>query len=237
MFKSFLKRLRYYGIGFGMGVIIVMFLLPNRSCSWTPSNRVKNMILNRVLTVNEIDWKLMQSKGITKQDILSVLNDGEIDFGKSKKDAHLKVYVIEKELKGKGNYKFYFTLPEETYISEVKIGEIDAKKVENSTEGYGLFISVPKDEFLVSTDSTFIVSCQMEKIGIKSVKQLYWSINKSGRINFSKSDLGLQPKPTQNIEFVYGKDTVSAQSTWYKNKIFITDFKSEKSKDCEIDKE
>lgn len=234
MFTSFLKRLKYYGIGFGMGAIIVTFLLPNRSCSWTPSNRVKNMILGRVITATDVDWKLMQSKGITKKDILSVLNDGDIDFGKSKKDRNLKVYVIEKELEGKGNYKFYFSLPEESFISEVKIGEIDAKKVNNTKEGYGIFISIPNDEFLVSVDSTKRIACQMEKLGITSMKELYWGIKKSGRINFSKSNLSVQPKPEHLIEFVFGNDTVSAQSIWYKSKIFISNFVSDKTKDCDF---
>lgn len=234
MFTSFLKRLKYYGIGFGMGAIIVTFLLPNRSCSWTPSNRVKNMIMGRVITATEIDWKLMQSKGITKSDILSVLDDGDIDFGKSKKDRNLKVYVIEKELKGKGNYKFYFSLPEESYISEVKIGEVDAKKVNNTKEGYGIVVSVPKDDFMFSVDSTQRVSCQMEKLGITSVKQVYWNVKKSGRINFSKSNLNVQPKPEHWLEFVNGKDTVSAQSIWYKGKIFISNFESDKTKECDF---
>jgi hypothetical protein len=232
MFKSFLKRLKYYGVGFGMGVIIVMFLLPNRSCSWTPSNRVKNMILGRVLTVSDIDWKLMQSKGITKKDILSVLDDGEVDFGKSKKDQHLKVYLIEKELEGKGNFKFYFTLPNEGYISEVKIGEIDAKKVENTKTGYGIFLSVPHDEFLVATDSTQKVNCQLDAMGVENMKQLYWAVRKTGRINFEKSNLNVQPKPEQYIEFVYGNDTIAAQSIWYKSKIFISNFKADKLNSC-----
>mgnify|MGYP006178167529 FL=1 len=135
-----------------MGIIIVTFLLPNRSCSWTPSNRIKNMILGRLVTVNEVEWKLMESKGLTKEDIISVLNDGTLNFKISKKDGDSKVYVIEKEFDKKGNYKFYFTLPNESFISEVKIGEVDAKKVKNTTVGYGRLNSKTKIDYLVFTD-------------------------------------------------------------------------------------
>ena len=55
------------------------------------------MILGRLVTVNEVEWKLMESKGLTKEDIISVLNDGTLNFKISKKDGDSKVYVIEKE--------------------------------------------------------------------------------------------------------------------------------------------
>lgn len=232
MGSSFIKRLKYYGIGFGMGVIIVMFLLPNRSCSWTPANRVKNMILGRIITVNDIEWKLMDSQGLTKEDIISVLNDGKVDFKNSKKESASKVYVIEKDLNHKGNYRFYFTLPNESFISEVKLGEVDAKKVKNTTAGYGHFISIPKDDYLVYPDSTTKVKCQMETLQIENVKQIYTNIKKTGRINFEKSNFEAKPKTEHFIEYIQGNDTISFQSVWYKNKIFISNFIAEKVKDC-----
>lgn len=232
MGSNFIKRLKYYGIGFGMGIIIVTFLLPNRSCSWTPSNRIKNMILGRLVTVNEVEWKLMESKGLTKEDIISVLNDGTLNFKISKKDGDSKVYVIEKEFDKKGNYKFYFTLPNESFISEVKIGEVDAKKVKNTTVGYGRFISIPKDDYLVYPDSTAKVTCQMQQLQIKNVKQLYKDIEKTGRINFEKSNFDAKPKAEHLIEFVEKGDTIEFQSVWYKNKLFISNFISEKVSNC-----
>lgn len=212
---------------------MITFLLPNRSCSWTPSNRVKNMILGRLVTINDVEWQLMQSKGITKADILSVLNDGSLDFKSSKKDGDSKVYVIDKEFDGKGEYRFYFTLPNESFISEVKIGEMDAKKVKNTSTGYGRFISIPKDEYLIYPDSTAKVKCQMEKLNVKNVKQLFKDVKKSGRINFAKSNFEVKPKAEHMIEFVQGSDTIAFQSVWYKNKVFISNFVSEKANSCD----
>jgi predicted transcriptional regulator len=232
MGSNFIKRLKYYGIGFGIGIIIITFLLPNRSCSWTPANRVKNMVLGRVVTVNEVEWQLMQKKGITKEDILSVLNDGSVDFKNSKKDGDSKVYAIDKTLGNKGEYRFYFTLPNESFISEVKIGEVNAKKVKNTTEGYGHFISVPKDEYLIYPDSTAKVSCQMQTLTVKNVKQLYKDIEKTGRINFSKTNFEAKPKAEHVIEYVQSGDTIEFQSVWYKNKIFISNFISDRVTNC-----
>lgn len=235
MGSKFLKRLKYYGIGFGMGIIIVTFLLPNRSCSWTPANRVKNMVLGRLLTVNEIEWKLMQSKGLTKEDIISVLNDGKVDFKNSAKDGDFKVYVIDKEFKTKGKYRFYFTLPNESFISEVKLGEIDSKKVQNTKEGKGIFLSIPKDEYIVYPDSTSKVTCQMEQLQIKTVKQLYAALKTSGSIDFEKTNFEAKPKAEHMLNCIVNKDTISFQAVWYKNKIFISNFISEKTKECNIE--
>lgn len=237
MGKSFIRRLQYYGIGFGVGIIIVTFLLPNRSCSWTPSNRVKNMILGRLITVNDVEWELMKSKGITKEDVLSVLNDGSLDFGDSKKDGDSKVYVIEKEFDKIGNYRFYFTLPNESFISEVKIGEESAHKVKNTNKGYGHFLSIPNDKYLVYPDSTSKVKCQMEALKIENVKQLYSAIKKSGRIDFEKTNFEAKPKTEHRIEIIFNKDTLDFQSVWYKNKIFISNFISEKVDGCLVSEE
>ncbi len=223
--------MKYYGIGFGIGIIVVTFLLPNR-CSWTPSNRIKTSILSRIVTVNDVEWKLMQSKGLTQKDIISVLNDGDVDFGISKKDGDSKVYVITKDFGKKGDYKFYFTLPSESFISEVKIGEMDAKKVTNTTTGYGKFLFIPKDEYLVYPDSTKKVTCQMDILQIKDVKQLLKDIEKSGRINFEKSNFGAKPKAEHYIEYAQGQDTVAFHAVWYKNKLFISNFFSEKVDAC-----
>lgn len=231
MGSNFIRRLKYYGIGFGMGLIVVIFMLPNR-CSWTPSNRIKNTILSRLITVNEVEWKLMESKGLTKTDIISVLNDGDVDFGISKKDGDSKVYVITKDFGKKGNYKFYFTLPNESFISEVKIGEMDAKKVSNTKIGYGQFIHIPKDDYLVYPDSTQKVNCQMDILQVGDVKKIYKDIEKTGRINFEKTNFGAKPKAEHYIEYVLGSDTIEFQAVWYKNKLFISNFFSEKVLSC-----
>lgn len=232
MGSNFIRRLKYYGIGFGLGVIIITFLLPNRACSWTPANRVKNMVLGRLLTVNDVEWELMKSKGLTEEDIISVLNDGKVNFKTSKKDGDSKVYTIEKKFKDKGEFSFYFTLPDESFISEVKIGEVEAKKVTNTSTGYGRFISVPKDEYLVYPDSTAKVSCQMNSLNITDVKQLYRDIEKTGRINFERTNFEAKPKAEHLIEYIQGKDTVAIQTVWYRNKLFISNFISDKTKHC-----
>ena len=59
---TFWKRLRYYGIGFGIGCIFVFFFFQNRACTWLPDNRIKNSILDRTIVIQEDESDLLKSK-------------------------------------------------------------------------------------------------------------------------------------------------------------------------------
>lgn len=230
---SFLRRLKYYGIGFGIGCIFVFFFFRNRGCSWTPGNRVKNSILSRVITSGELEWEFIQSKGFTKEDILKVLDDGDVDFGESKKDGSTKVYAIDREFEGKGMQRFYFTLPNESYLSEVKIGEVKASDVKNTTKGRGRLLYFPKDENLVFPDSTAMVTCQQEKLGLINPKDILKKLKKNGYVDFSKTNFKAKPKAEHFLCFVLGKDTIGTSSVWYQNKIFISNFVFPDAKACD----
>ena len=63
--KSWIKRLKFYGIGFGIGLFFVAFFFQNRGCSWLPSNRVKNAILDRLIVVSDETESTMKLKDLT----------------------------------------------------------------------------------------------------------------------------------------------------------------------------
>ena len=81
---SIFRRLKYYGIGFGAGLVFVIFFFQNRGCSWLPDNRVKNSILDRVLVLPETEAVQMKKFGLTKKDLprakFRFLTPKEVDF-------------------------------------------------------------------------------------------------------------------------------------------------------------
>lgn len=232
MNSNFLRRLKFYGIGFGMGLILVFFFFKNRGCSWTPGNRVKNTILSRVITVNDVEFAFMKSKKITKEDILSALNDGDVNFSESKKTGKTKVYAIDKSFSDKGTIRFYFTIPDESFISEVKFAELKASNVKNTISGYGRFIHFPVEKHLIYADTTKLVTCQQEQMGLITDLQLQAKIEKSAFIDFSKSKLSKRPKPEHYLYFLNKSDTIGFTSTWYKNKVCISNFDLPGKSDC-----
>lgn len=222
---SFLRRLKYYGIGFSIGLIFVIFFFQNRGCSWLPGNRVKNSFIDRLIVLPEDQAEKMKALGLTSQDIVTVLNDGDVDFQSSIKKGNPKVYAVDKEFEGKGTLRFYFTLPNESFISEVHLTEKKAYQVKNTTSGFGDILNFPKDDNLVYVDSADQIVCQQEELGLINPLDILKLIKKSGKIDFSKTNYKVSPKAEQYLTFNDKKKrTIGVKAVWYKNKINITSF-------------
>jgi hypothetical protein len=226
--KTFLQRLKIYAIGFGIGLIFVFFFFQNRGCSWLPDNRVKNSILDRVIVLSEEVQKQLVQKGIATSEVIAVLNDGNVDFSKSQKAGASKVYYIEK-----GKLQFYFTLPRESFISEVKFVNQPAQKIKNTEHGLGKLIHFPKDNELVFADTTAKVSCQQQAFGMIENRKILKSLKNNGEIDFDRTNFKSTPK---SVHFLYFKDQkgnkIGASAVWYKNKITIDQFELPFKTDC-----
>ncbi len=223
MGSSFIKRLKFYGIGFGFGLIFVFFFFQNRGCSWLPGNRVKNTILDRVMVISDETAAAFDQRGLTKDVAIAALNDGDVVFGESDKNDDSKVYVIEYE----GN-KFLYTLPYESFITEVKLGG-NALKTKTSNEGMGTIWRFPADKNLVYLDSSEVLQCQLRELNLKDAKTIFGKIKKSGKIDFEHTDLSVRPKPEHYIVFYQDSIQVEAKTIWYKDKLEVLslDFPSE----------
>lgn len=230
---SFIRRLKYYGIGFGIGLIFVLFFFQNRGCSWLPSNRVKNSVLDRVLVVSDDEKALLDKMNISKKDIIDVLNSGEVVFNKSEKKANPQVYLMQYEIKGK-TVDFYFTLPKESFVSELKVSPKSATKAKNSTEGFGTVLRFPNDEHLLFVDSSKVLNCQQVELGMINADVMFKEWKNSARIDFSKSDLNKKPKPEHYFEFRDQKGRwIGTRSVWYKTKVNISHMDLPFETDCE----
>ena len=215
--SSFINRLKYYGLGFGFGLIFVFIFFQNRGCSWLPSNRVKNSILDRVLVVSEQDQKNLDQKGITKKEIIELLNTGAVDFDLSQKDGASKVYRLSND-----QIQLFFTLPYESFVSEVKCTNQKAKKIKSTTIGTGDLIHFPNDEDLIYVDSSQVLSCKLAEIGYINQRLVLKSLKKSGKIDFAKTKFKSSPKPKIYLQFADKKgQLVGTTAIWYKNKINI----------------
>jgi hypothetical protein len=227
--KTFFDRLKIYAIGFGIGMVFVFFFFQNRGCSWLPDNRVKNSILDRVIVVqSEVELQL-KKKGINKNQIIALLNDGDVDFSKSKKDGQFKIYLVSKD-----DVKLYFTLPNESFISEVRLANVAVNNIKNSKKGTGKLIHFPKDNELVFADTTKLVTCQQQAFGMIENRKILKSLKENGMLDFEKSGLNQKPKALQYLFFNDKKGRkIGASAIWYKNKISIDHFDLPFETDCQ----
>jgi len=222
--KSFLRRLKLYGIGFGIGLVFVFFFFQNRGCTWLPSNRVKNSILGRVIVVQSDQEALLLKHGISKDEVINFLNDGDVEFGKSKKAGNPQVYSLTKELNGK-EVQLWFTLPANSFISEVQWPEGSIQKAGNSEKGTGEMIHFPNVKSMVYLEDNKRFVCQQDKTGLIATSEVLKRLKKTGQIDFERSHLKISPRAEHYISFrsVKGQE-IEAVTLWEKEHISFTSF-------------
>lgn len=223
--KNFLRRLKFYGLGFGIGLVFVFFFFRNRGCTWLPENRVKNTILGKVLVIRDDQKSLLKKQGIDESTIIQFLNDGDVDFGASKKQGNPQVYSISREVNGKTTI-LWFTLPKDGYISEIRLPEGNIQKAGNSKTGLAEMIYFPKVENIVYLDNNPEFATQRLDVGLNEPKQVLSRLKVDGKIDFEKSHLSLSNLPEHYVLFTNNKGKkIEAVTTWYQEHIQFYEFK------------
>jgi hypothetical protein len=215
--SNFLRRLKYYGIGFGLGLLFVVFFFQNRGCSWTPSNRVKSALLERVIALPESQTKSLDINNIKPKELKKFIQEADVDFKASNKTKANKFYKLTSDGK-----TLFFTLTNESFISSVFVSRPEVK---DTKEGIGKLILFPDNKDLVFTDTTGSLQRIRTELGYKNDQELLKTIKKNSFIVYGKSDFKNTIKPEHYLEFTAkGGEKTGAMTIWYKDKININKF-------------
>ena len=215
--SNFARRLRYYGIGFGVGTLFVIMFFGARGCSWTPGNRVKTAILQRAIAVPTSQEADLKAKDITPKNIVDFIADADVDFKYSKKQDPNKFYKLTKD-----ETSLYFTLTNESYVSSVFTTRPKEKETKS---GKAKMIRYPDGKDLIFTDTSGSLLRTRMEMGFKDDRAILKQMRKNSFLNYGKSDFLTTLKPEHYIEFLTKKgDTIGAISVWYKDKINITKY-------------
>lgn len=96
-----LHRFGFFSIGLIMGIIILIFFLGGKraSCNYTPNARTLEDIRFKELVYSEESQDFLNSKNVDSIAIAYILNDGDVNFGKSKTDHEpCNIYFITGEI-------------------------------------------------------------------------------------------------------------------------------------------
>ena len=96
---KFTKRLKYFSVGFSIGILFVIFLFKDREFkwSWLPGNRVTDFILEHPIKINSSFYTKIDSKEDFSNKIFTTLINGDVNFSNSETEGEIKKYVIEDE--------------------------------------------------------------------------------------------------------------------------------------------
>jgi len=231
--ESFWRRLRYYGLGFGLGLILTFGIFNTRGCSWMPENRVKDAINKRVWIVDMQqvnsfykDHKLNDAK------FYRLMQDADISFTKSIRSGRHKVYDVT-FTDGKNKEAHCLArMTDESFVVEFIPGVKNIKeyrKMKSSFFGASI-IHTPKQKHLVYSEDNPAIKEHLRALGIPNDIQLQKELL-SGHFDYQKSRLNEQPRPIHVFQFrptLRPKLQVTAACIWYKDKIKVYSLSEER---------
>ncbi len=224
--ESFWRRLRYYGLGFGLGLILTFGIFNTRGCSWMPENRVKEAMNKRVWIVDMQkvnsfykDHKLNDAK------FYRLMQDADISFTKSIRSGRHKVYDITFTDGKKKEAHCLARMTDESFVVEFIPGVKNIKEYRkmNSPSFRASIIYTPDQKHLVYAEDNPAIKEHLRALGIRNDFQLQKELL-SGFFCYQKSRLKEQPRPIHVIEFRPTHDkkvAVEATCIWYKDKIKV----------------
>ena len=223
--KTFLKRLKYYGLGFGIGTVFLFFFFENRGCSWMPSNRVKSNVTERLLVASKSDKQILKLF-TSKNSFNRFIENAKVDFNKSKTRQNPKVYCLRYE-----NKEIYVLLPKESFVGELK-SKKNGFKLSRKEEG--VFIHLPKKTDFLYIDKNVNKKCLFFNFGVNDEQGLYTKLINKGYFLFNESTL-LNNSSQYHCFRMYLKDSIRVdfKSIFYKEKIDIVKVDYEEGIACE----
>ncbi len=98
---NLLKRFGFFSIGLIAGIIILIFFLGGKraSCDYSPTARTLKNIRLKERVYSEEAYRFFESNNIDTTSVNSILEDGNINFGKSKTDTEpCNIYFVSGEI-------------------------------------------------------------------------------------------------------------------------------------------
>lgn len=137
MQNTFLRRLFYYLIGVGIGLLFVFFVFGNRGCSWLPQNKVKETINHKIL--------ISTSKKVSSKNFKQTFEVSEVNFEKSNKNSDFKTYLFETPQTDGKSSSFYVSFSSDSYCAIVHDDQNQPQLLKTDT--FLKIINLPEDKY------------------------------------------------------------------------------------------
>ena len=92
---NFLNRLKFYLIGFILGLFLIYSLFKEREWDWLPENKIKKFLLANPIKINIEKKDILILNDDFSKKIFDVIINGDILFSKSKTKNDTKNYFLE----------------------------------------------------------------------------------------------------------------------------------------------
>ena len=107
---NFSKRLRFYLIGFVLGIFVSIFFFKGRGCGWLPENRVLLRLSQSYILADDSMRCILKCNNIDSITIKNLFKRGDVLFDESRPNDNPKMYVIEGKKNNLKEFKISFML-------------------------------------------------------------------------------------------------------------------------------
>ena len=227
------RRLLYYGLGFGMGLLFVFFFFNNRGCSWLPENRIKTLLAQKIIFVSENNLTVLENLRIDKSELKKYIEAADVDFSKSVKNTNPRIYHLEGSTNKNENFVAQVILYDGSFVCELVPNSFNSGNVKPTKKGLGVPVVIPSGKNFFYSDTSEYTICKRKALGIQEDSTLMTKFISSGRIDLQNSRLKLTPKPEHRL-LVNDNSGVpfGFKASFYKEKARIFSFEYE-GEDCD----
>ena len=219
------RRILYYGVGFGIGLVCVFFFFNNRGCSWLPENRVKEMVTERLIYIADSNLNILENLKIKEEELSAFLMNADVIFSKSEKTSNPQIYHLEGPTDSNDKFVCQIVLHKDALTCELVPNQFSAKNTKPTKKGLAKPIHLPPKKNLFYSDSSAHTICQRKALGIEEDSTLRALFLKNGRINISQTDLTQKPKPSYAMVVTTDQgEEVTFFATYFKEKARIYKF-------------
>lgn len=215
--NTFLRRLKYYGIGFGIGLIFVFVIFKQKGCSWTPGNRVKDAVFNRILVVDSLDSAFLVNRKLSQEDLRKLIQNASISFSESDIKSKRKTYVLFGELPNGNTQKFLLTLHDQDFLVEVDFLHDSPAKFQRHKGNVRPFLYKDQKNWF---HGDWVQYAKEGFTGGDSPEKLTKLFFKHGRI-FIMSDVTEQTKPIHQLIIPYEGKDLMISAFYFQEKIEV----------------
>lgn len=217
---KFFGRLKYYGIGVGMGLMLVFAMFGTRGCDWTPTNRVKSAIQSSRLAANAQMQCMLECNTISDEIIYDLIYNGKVNFKDSKTDSEPKNYILYND-----EYKIGFDLNVKDSTAVVTDLYYHEEKCDCPNEMAINLIAIHKPNAIIFSElleKGFELSeknqCEMNCHNLSETDVR--SIFEDGKIDYNQSQLKKGENPRYAITKSFnGKDFIFAIEKGYNTRL------------------
>ena len=201
----------------------MVLLFQQKGCSWTPGNRVKSAILERIIFIDSLDEIYIKAHNISPKILREFIENGTVSFLKSKRNGQEKLYHFHGTLGSDKSFNCLVGYREKSVVVDLDFEHSEIKQYKPLV-GYAKPFLYKKKNWFSGKWNLYELKGMVPSSAPEKFTELFL---KNGRLDCSKSTFDVQ-KPTSYLFFTnqfakHHKQEYQMRTIWYQEKIEIKD--------------